>query len=86
MKCHSVFGRLTESPASARATVVEPFIGYTESMPKLSAGLVMYRRRGGELEVLLVHPGGPFFTKKDAGGWSIPKGEVGPGDDEFARH
>jgi predicted NUDIX family NTP pyrophosphohydrolase len=43
---------------------------------KVSAGLLLYRRRGGEIEVLLVHPGGPFFRNKDAGSWSIPKGEV----------
>jgi predicted NUDIX family NTP pyrophosphohydrolase len=47
-------------------------------MPKLSAGLVMYRERRGQLEVLLVHPGGPFWAKKDLGAWSLPKGEVGP--------
>lgn len=40
-----------------------------------SAGLLMYRYLGGELEVLLVHPGGPFWAKKDEGSWSIPKGE-----------
>ena len=45
-------------------------------MPKESAGLLMYRVRGGELEVLLVHPGGPFWKNKDAGAWSIPKGEI----------
>ena len=44
-------------------------------MPRRSAGLLMYRRSGGTLEVLLVHPGGPFWMKKDAGAWSIPKGE-----------
>jgi len=43
-------------------------------MPKVSAGLLMYRFRRG-LEVFLVHPGGPFWTKKDSGAWSIPKGE-----------
>jgi predicted NUDIX family NTP pyrophosphohydrolase len=43
----------------------------------------MYRRRGGEIEVLLVHPGGPFWAKKDEGVWSIPKGEAYPGDDEL---
>jgi predicted NUDIX family NTP pyrophosphohydrolase len=48
---------------------------------KLSAGLLMYRRRFGRCEVLLVHPGGPFWTKKDDGAWSIPKGEVSPGED-----
>ena len=51
-------------------------------MPKKqSAGILLYRRRAGELEVLLVHPGGPFWAKKDAGAWSIPKGEVGAGED-----
>lgn len=50
-------------------------------MPKKSAGLLMYRRRRGVLEVFLVHPGGPFWAKKDAGSWSIPKGEYMPGED-----
>jgi predicted NUDIX family NTP pyrophosphohydrolase len=45
-------------------------------MPKNSAGLLMYRRRGQSLEVLLVHPGGPFWKNKDAGAWTIPKGEL----------
>jgi predicted NUDIX family NTP pyrophosphohydrolase len=40
-----------------------------------SAGILMYRRRNGAVEVLLVHPGGPFFANKDDGAWSIPKGE-----------
>jgi predicted NUDIX family NTP pyrophosphohydrolase len=53
-------------------------------MPKVSAGLLMYRERGGQLEVLLVHPGGPFWAKKDLGAWSLPKGEVGPGEDALA--
>jgi predicted NUDIX family NTP pyrophosphohydrolase len=44
-------------------------------MAKHSAGLLMYRRDRGTLEVLLVHPGGPWWTNKDAGAWSIPKGE-----------
>jgi len=51
---------------------------------KTSAGLVVYRQRAGGLEVLLVHPGGPFWAKKDAGVWSIPKGEVEPGQDALA--
>jgi predicted NUDIX family NTP pyrophosphohydrolase len=42
----------------------------------LSAGLLMFRIKGGELQVFLVHPGGPFWAKKDEGAWSIPKGEV----------
>jgi predicted NUDIX family NTP pyrophosphohydrolase len=44
-------------------------------MPKRSAGLLVYRRVGDEPEVLLVHPGGPFWAKKDDGAWSLPKGE-----------
>jgi predicted NUDIX family NTP pyrophosphohydrolase len=44
-------------------------------MPKQSAGLLMYRKRQKQIEVFLVHPGGPFWTRKDLGAWSIPKGE-----------
>jgi predicted NUDIX family NTP pyrophosphohydrolase len=50
-------------------------------VPRRSAGIVLYRNA---LEVLLVHPGGPFFAKKDAGVWSIPKGEYEDGDDPLA--
>ena len=53
-------------------------------MPKTSAGWILYRRRGGALEVLLVHPGGPFWAKRDDGAWSIPKGEVEPGEEPLA--
>jgi predicted NUDIX family NTP pyrophosphohydrolase len=53
-------------------------------MPKRSAGILMYRRRGASFEVLLVHPGGPFWARKEAGAWSIPKGEIGEGEDPFA--
>jgi predicted NUDIX family NTP pyrophosphohydrolase len=42
--------------------------------------LVLYRHRDGKVEVLLVHPGGPFWARKDDGAWSIPKGEIGPGE------
>jgi predicted NUDIX family NTP pyrophosphohydrolase len=45
-----------------------------EAMAKRSAGLLLYRRKGSDLEVLLVHPGGPFWARKDDGAWSIPKG------------
>ena len=45
-------------------------------MPKRSAGLILYRRRNDGHEVFLVHPGGPFWVKKDLGVWSIPKGEL----------
>jgi predicted NUDIX family NTP pyrophosphohydrolase len=50
-------------------------------MTKVSAGLLMFRVRGGELEVLLGHPGGPFWAAKDLGVWTLPKGEVNPGED-----
>ena len=43
---------------------------------KRSAGILLFRRNGGETEFLLVHPGGPFWTKKDEGAWSIPKGQI----------
>ncbi len=52
-------------------------------MPKKSAGLLIYRRHRGILEVFLVHPGGPFWSKKDAGAWSIPKGEYEAEEDPF---
>jgi predicted NUDIX family NTP pyrophosphohydrolase len=51
---------------------------------KRSAGVLMYKRAGGELRLLLVHPGGPFWAKKDLGAWSIPKGEYEPGEDLLA--
>jgi predicted NUDIX family NTP pyrophosphohydrolase len=53
-------------------------------MNKTSAGLLMYRVRNGALEVLLAHPGGPFWQKKDDGAWTIPKGEISPGEDAQA--
>jgi len=54
-------------------------------MARRSAGILLFRRAGGgELEVLLVHPGGPFWARRDAGAWSIPKGEVDAGEDERA--
>jgi len=53
-------------------------------MPVASAGILLYRRTP-ELEVLLVHPGGPFWARRDRGAWSIPKGEIEPGEDPRAR-
>src|SRR5688572_33240753 len=47
---------------------------------KQSAGILLYRSTDPETEVLLIHPGGPFWRNKDAGAWSIPKGEVEPGE------
>jgi predicted NUDIX family NTP pyrophosphohydrolase len=52
-------------------------------MIRTSAGILLYRRRAGTLEVLLVHPGGPFFGRKDLGNWSIPKGEVDVADPDY---
>jgi predicted NUDIX family NTP pyrophosphohydrolase len=49
-----------------------------------SAGILLYRLRGGEPEVLIVHPGGPFWARKDAGAWSIPKGEYDDAEDARA--
>lgn len=49
-------------------------------MPQRSAGILLYRRRHGGIEVLLVHPGGPFWARKDEGAWSIPKGLYEPGE------
>jgi predicted NUDIX family NTP pyrophosphohydrolase len=53
-------------------------------MPKISAGLLMYRETDDRLEVLLVHPGGPFWQRKDDGVWTIPRGEVETGEDYLA--
>ena len=53
-------------------------------MPQTSAGIVLFRRKDGEAEVLLVHPGGPFWAKKNEGVWSIPKGLIDKGEDPLA--
>lgn len=53
-------------------------------MPKQSAGILLYRFRDDEIEVLLIHPGGPFWRNKDAGAWSIPKGEIEDGDEPLS--
>src|SRR5437762_6288149 len=52
---------------------------------KRSAGLMMFRRAGEGIEVFLIHPGGPYFQKKDEGAWSIPKGEAAAGEDLLER-
>ena len=51
------------------------------AMARLSAGLLLYRKSSGSLEVFLVHPGGPFWARKDLGSWSIPKGEYHEGEE-----
>ena len=48
--------------------------------PPLSAGIILFRKRGGQTEVLLIHPGGPYWARKDAGAWMIPKGGVDAGE------
>ncbi|HEU5081048.1 MAG TPA: NUDIX domain-containing protein [Opitutaceae bacterium] len=53
-------------------------------MPKESAGIVLYRIREPDTEFFLVHPGGPFWKNKDAGGWSIPKGEISAAEEPLA--
>jgi predicted NUDIX family NTP pyrophosphohydrolase len=53
-------------------------------MPPVSAGLLLYRRRGSSLEVFLVHPGGPYWAKKDDGSWSVPKGLIDADEEELA--
>jgi predicted NUDIX family NTP pyrophosphohydrolase len=53
-------------------------------MARRSAGILLYRRREQAVEVLLVHPGGPLWARRDAGAWSIPKGEYGEGEDPLA--
>ncbi|NJO23656.1 MAG: NUDIX domain-containing protein [Sphingomonadales bacterium] len=53
-------------------------------MPQRSAGILLYRRSGSTVEVLLVHPGGPFWAKKDDGAWSIPKGTYKADEDPLA--
>jgi predicted NUDIX family NTP pyrophosphohydrolase len=52
-------------------------------MPTTSAGILLYRRRGVRTEVFLVHPGGPYWAKKDDGAWSVPKGLVNPQEDHL---
>jgi predicted NUDIX family NTP pyrophosphohydrolase len=53
-------------------------------MPKRSAGILLYRWRDSSPQLLLVHPGGPFWRNKDAGAWQIPKGEIEPGEEPAA--
>ncbi|HXR86545.1 MAG TPA: NUDIX domain-containing protein [Stellaceae bacterium] len=53
-------------------------------MPKESAGILLYRQHNGAIEVFLVHPGGPFWKNKNAGAWTIPKGEPNAGEERLA--
>ncbi|HSH37761.1 MAG TPA: NUDIX domain-containing protein [Chthoniobacterales bacterium] len=56
-----------------------------QARSRVSAGLLMFRRAHAGVELLLVHPGGPFFVNKDAGAWTIPKGEAAPDEDLLTR-
>jgi predicted NUDIX family NTP pyrophosphohydrolase len=58
--------------------------GYEIKMPKLSAAMLLYRQAAPGLEVFLVHPGGPFWAKKDLGAWSLPKGEYDSTEDPLS--
>jgi predicted NUDIX family NTP pyrophosphohydrolase len=62
-----------------------PYSSDMKKTSRIAAGLLLFRRRNQGLEVLLVHPGGPFFKKKDEGHWSIPKGVVEEGEALFDR-
>jgi predicted NUDIX family NTP pyrophosphohydrolase len=53
----------------------------TDKSGRTSAGILLWRRQDGRLEVLLAHPGGPFWARKDHGHWTIPKGETEPGEE-----
>ena len=57
---------------------------YRALMAKAAAGMLLFRRKNLRVEVLLVHPGGPLWTRKDEGAWSIPKGEIEPGEDPLS--
>jgi predicted NUDIX family NTP pyrophosphohydrolase len=57
---------------------------FSDMAKKLSAGILLYRKRETGIEVLIVHPGGPFWAKKDDGAWSIPKGEYLEGEDPIS--
>lgn len=62
---------------------MRPIRALTDQVPVLSAGLLLHRRIGAVTEVLIGHPGGPFWARKDEGVWSIPKGECSSGEDPW---
>jgi predicted NUDIX family NTP pyrophosphohydrolase len=57
---------------------------YAPGVPSPSAGILLFRRRDDGIEVLLVHPGGPFWARRDLGAWSLPKGEIEAGEEPAA--
>ena len=78
------FGRAGARRGSRPRLTIRPPAGARVEAMKTSAGILLYRRRPGGVEVLLVHPGGPFWRKKDDGAWSIPKGLADEGEDLLA--
>src|SRR5262249_52942615 len=74
------FAARSEDQVASRFSV-DARSGRLAIMAKESAGLLLFRQRDGGVEVFLVHPGGPFWARKDTHAWSIPKGEIDPGED-----
>jgi predicted NUDIX family NTP pyrophosphohydrolase len=72
------------SPPGCRLPIKKKSLGAATMPAQKSAGLLAYRRRRDGVEFLLVHPGGPFWTKKDEGAWSLPKGLIDEGEETFA--
>src|SRR5207248_8797544 len=79
--CNVIVTRFVDCASSHHAALDRKHNLGNKYMTKLSAGLLMFRRGGADLQVFLVHPGGPFWKKKDQGAWSIPKGEYDNGED-----
>src|SRR5688572_24898973 len=72
------------TPAIATSGTVIRMVGDYRRVARTSAGLLLFRRTSAGVEVLLVHPGGPLWAKKDEGAWSIPKGEIDAGEEPLA--
>src|SRR6187431_3603608 len=72
------------TPAIATSGTVIRMVGDYRRVARKSAGLLLFRRTPAGVEVLLVHPGGPLWARKDEGAWSIPKGEVEPDEEALA--
>ena len=70
--------------ADGRTGTPNPHGDAMGKQPNVSAGVLLFRRRDGGLEVFLAHPGGPFWSNRDAGAWTIPKGLIDPGEDPLA--
>ncbi len=79
--CLTQAGRFPTRFPLEQALAFPQGVVYRAPMSKVSAGLVMYRKREGQLEFLLAHPGGSFWKNKDAAAWTIPKGAIRPGEE-----